>query len=898
MHNPWLTAVYRVLRQSSRCIVAEHCYLARLPLTYGDRFVYASQNNETELKRTLLEEHPLKIELMNEVEGIERLSVERSAATIAVSQDDAESLVQGKRTAGPVIVVRNGSTAPATGGDVECAKEDFHPRIGDRAVLFLGSAHIPNIESAHFILNDLAPKCPDVEFHLLGSICSSISNPPSNVYLWGVVDEVIKSAVMQSCKLALNPMTSGSGSNVKLADYIANGLFVISTEFGIRGYPSAIQEHVSLVPLDGFSSAIRTALENDGNFSHEAVLSRRKLFERKLMMRRIAQRFVETLRGLEKIKLRVLFVTYRYTYPTLGGAEAHIEKFIRALGESGEFDVDVVAPEISGIQNYLRFSETYSFDNTLAAPVDIPNVRFARFPVEPPSPQMIRSQLQRAWFAQPRFEHALDEVLRESYSEHGHTWGWGPPGIDGERTGRWSYVECGLFVHKASKVSLEGYAPKLMVATIYNADQIICGPNKLWGEFKLSFQAEAGDIRLSISTPSITSDIFPLEDVCPLGALISKVEIDGQPLDILSHTLIQKKILLLSAEKTIRLLDQASLKSRTALGIRLTDGRGPWSDSLERFITDHVADYNLLITHNNVFRPASVAIDEAKKHGIPSILIPHAHLDDDFYHFPDWMESCRNASLVLAAPRVACDFLAEKGCKVEYLTAGYDSTEQFTSHDENAFQRIYSSARPFVLVLGRKAIAKAYQQIIDACERLNQEGCDLQIVLIGPDDDGIPVDSPNAVYLGRQPRNVVRGALLTCMALCTMSTSESFGIVLLEAWQAGKPVIANKHCAAFGDFAVHGYNSLLVDYEDLAEAMRSLLLNQELRELLAKNGRKSVAIFDWQSITNQFLAYCKEIVCQEVNVSQGSAKVFSNTLLLEALCTQKSSQLHEYLEKS
>ena len=34
-------------------------------------------------------------------------------------------------------------------------------------------------------------------------------------------------------------------------------------------------------------------------------------------------------------------------------------------------------------------------------------------------------------------------------------------------------------------------------------------------------------------------------------------------------------------------------------------------------------------------RPAVVAIGEAKKQGVPSILIPHAHLDDDFYHFPD-----------------------------------------------------------------------------------------------------------------------------------------------------------------------------------------------------------------------------------------------------------------------
>ena len=61
--NPWLNAVYRILRQSARCIVIEHCYLARLPLAWGDRFVYSSQNNETILKQRLLEWHPLRKEI-------------------------------------------------------------------------------------------------------------------------------------------------------------------------------------------------------------------------------------------------------------------------------------------------------------------------------------------------------------------------------------------------------------------------------------------------------------------------------------------------------------------------------------------------------------------------------------------------------------------------------------------------------------------------------------------------------------------------------------------------------------------------------------------------------------------------------------------------------------------
>lgn len=296
------------------------------------------------------------------------------------------------------------------------------------------------------------------------------------------------------------------------------------------------------------------------------------------------------------------------------------------------------------------------------------------------------------------------------------------------------------------------------------------------------------------------------------------------------------------------------------MGVRLTDGRGPWSIDLEHFIADHIAKYDLVVTHNNVFRPAVIAIAAAKKHGVPSILIPHAHLDDDFYHFPDYMASAREASLVLAAPEAACEFLGKKGCNVRYLPAGCDATEPFTSQDQEAFRLIHPSPRPFVLVLGRKAGAKGYREIIDAVEQLNREGGDIQVVLIGPDDDGLPVDSPNAVYLGRQPRNVVRGALLSCLALCNMSSSESFGIVLLEAWLAGKPVIANKHCAAFRDMAVDGENALLVDHGRIPDAIKRLISQPELGGQLAQNGKHLVARFDWWTVAGHFVGICSELV--------------------------------------
>ncbi len=851
--NPYLNVIYRVLRQSARCIVVEHCYMTGLPRAWGDRFVYSSQNNETQLKKRLLEWHPLKTELLQDIERIERFAVECSAATIAVSQEDAESLVRGKRTVGPVIVIRNGASMPETGAAVYKVQEALRGKIKNRSVVFLGSAHMPNLDAAKYITEQIAPQCKDVQFHLIGSVCSAIHSTPANVRLWGVVDDVTKSAVMQSCALAINPMLIGSGSNVKLADFIGNGLYVVSTDFGQRGYPSSIREHVEVVPAEQFAEAIRSALSRPELFSTQARLNRRDLFGRELAMQGIASRFVSTLQGLELKKKRILYVAYRYMSPPQGGAEVNIEKFVSALGHSGHFDVDVVAPEISGIHNHIRFSETYTFDRECDAPVDIPNVRFARFPADVPEQTHIYSCLQGSWRAQPRYERAVSRQIANDYQATGLAWGWGYPEGEAGFTSRWAFTECGIFLAYPAQIQIVGYTPAQAVITALSLDKIVAGPWTVEGNFRLDFQAEAGELVYS------TSALVQQHDPRPLGFLVTNLMVAGKNIDLATPTLAQQHLHSMPAATIFQVLDHAASQTRAAHNVRLTDGRGPWSASLERFIADHVAEYDLVVTHNNVFRPAIIAIEEAKKQGVPSILIPHAHLDDDFYHFPDILESARNASLVLAVPKVACDFLASKGCNVRYMPAGCDSTEEFSQQDVEVFRQIYLSKKPFILVLGRKAGAKGYQKIIDAVEQLNRDGVNLHVVLIGPDDDGVPVSSPNASYFGRQPRSVVRGALMSCIALCNMSSSESFGIVLLEAWLAGKTVIVNRNCAAFHDMAVDGGNALMVTEEELPDAIRKLVSQPELRDQLASNGKTMTCQFDWVAISRSFVTTCAEV---------------------------------------
>jgi glycosyltransferase involved in cell wall biosynthesis len=100
---------------------------------------------------------------------------------------------------------------------------------------------------------------------------------------------------------------------------------------------------------------------------------------------------------------------------------------------------------------------------------------------------------------------------------------------------------------------------------------------------------------------------------------------------------------------------------------------------------------------------------------------------------------------------------------------------------------------------------------------------------------------------------------MSCVSLVNMSTSESFGIVLLEAWLANKPVIANRNCAAFHDMAIHEKNALLVAESDLAEAIVRLLGDPELASSLGRNGREVALRFDWRKVSEEFLAVCSDL---------------------------------------
>jgi len=848
--NKILVSIYNILKTLSRNIIVEHPYMASIPISFGDRFIYSSQNNETEIKRGLLQHHPLCEELIGDIEIIERSAVECSAATIAVSQQDARSFSKGVRTAGPIIVVNNGATEPVVPSADELAivKKQIET---EKSVVFIGSAHMPNVDAVKYIIDVLAPSSPDIVFHIIGSVCATFEGVSvNNIHFWGMLSEEMKSAVMQSCPVAINTVVGGGGSNIKLADYFANGLFVVTTPFGLRGYPKSVREHLIVAELGDFKTTIKDALKLVNKEKKVERSKRKQLFKLSLSMVAEAEGIVSLLKNMEVPKKKVLFVTYRYTSPSLGGAESMFEHLIGSMSATNEFEIDVIAPEVSKIVNKDRFTETYEFDKNIETKTGLKNVRFARFPMD--EDKSYSEEISTAWLAQASFEKEVYLQLKDSYELSGLAWGWGNSEGDSNAS-RWGFVSCGLHLCKKTKVSINGYAPKPLVIWVKNSLGHLIDTKKAEGSFSLDFVAQMGYVEITSSLCSVNQD-----DPRPLAFYMTSLTVDGKKFDISKPILIH--ISSLGDSKIFQALDKARQLTRDTLNLSLTNMRGPFSSGLEGYIENNIAQYDLVVTHNNIFRPAVFAIEQANKAGIPVISIPHAHLDDDFYHFSDVQSSIVNSNLVLAAPKVTCDFYGGKGANVTYLPAGIDISEPFEESDIEAFKNQCEVKSPFILVLGRKSGAKGYKKVIDAVEKISKQ-TDIHMVMIGPDDDELPVTSTCTTYLGRQSRKVVRGALLSCKALVNMSSSESFGIVLLEAWLAGKPVIANSACAAFHDIAIDNHNALMVENAlSLQEAIKRVITEPTLCDRLAKNGEALLNDYDWSHIGANFVKSCDELI--------------------------------------
>jgi glycosyltransferase involved in cell wall biosynthesis len=142
------------------------------------------------------------------------------------------------------------------------------PREATVAV-FAASAHAPNVEAARF-LRGLAAELPEGRVHVLlaGSVCRRPETFPGGSATGPLpwLDDCFAAA-----DLALNPVATGSGMNLKVADCLAWGLPVLATGCGGRGFATGDDTGLLVAERAGFAASL---LALAGDPARRATLAR------------------------------------------------------------------------------------------------------------------------------------------------------------------------------------------------------------------------------------------------------------------------------------------------------------------------------------------------------------------------------------------------------------------------------------------------------------------------------------------------------------------------------------------------------------------------------------------------------------------------------------------------
>lgn len=250
--HPWLwPAVQQVLRQRRALLV------------------YDAHNVELLLKQESLRPGRISAWVLDHVQKLEAGLVHRADLTLACTQRDADQLASIADVPGTRLLVGSKGVAPSSRADAMAAarvaaRVQQKPKV---VAIFVGSKHPPNNEAARWIIQTLAPACPQWQFHIVGQCGPAAAVVPNtrNVHLHGQVDDLW--GLLASADVALNPVIQGSGINMKLFEYLQCGLPTLSTPFGARGFESLGQSGLVVAEREAFAETLATLVADPLRYS-------------------------------------------------------------------------------------------------------------------------------------------------------------------------------------------------------------------------------------------------------------------------------------------------------------------------------------------------------------------------------------------------------------------------------------------------------------------------------------------------------------------------------------------------------------------------------------------------------------------------------------------------------
>jgi glycosyltransferase involved in cell wall biosynthesis len=287
----------------------------------------------------------------------------------------------------------------------------------------------------------------------------------------------------------------------------------------------------------------------------------------------------------------------------------------------------------------------------------------------------------------------------------------------------------------------------------------------------------------------------------------------------------------------------------------------PHLPGIQAFLDAHAhTPFDLIHTTNITLDFAILPVFAfAQRHGIPFICTPFVHLGEPgkpalvrYYSMRHHLDLLRKSDRVVVQTRLEGNFLAAHGVpreRMRQIGVGVTPAE-LAGGDGARFRAERHISGPLTLYIGALAYDKGATHVVEAMQRLWAQGSNATLVMIGA-----PLEQfmrfyqqlPDTVrsnirLLPYAPDQTKRDALAAANVLAMPSRTDSFGIVFLEAWCYGLPVVG-AYAGGVPDVIDDGVNGILTSFGDvpaIADAIRMLIENTKTAARLGAAGQAKV----------------------------------------------------------
>ena len=278
--------------------------------------------------------------------------------------------------------------------------------------------------------------------------------------------------------------------------------------------------------------------------------------------------------------------------------------------------------------------------------------------------------------------------------------------------------------------------------------------------------------------------------------------------------------------------------------------------------------------------PLLAAWQYARRHSLPFVATPFVHVGEAGssdvlinYVMPHQLEALRSADGVVVQTDIEADALVRLGVaeqRLHKLGMGVNLGE-LGGGNARRFRACHGLDGPIVTFLGVVTYDKGSFHLVRAMEQLWSRGERFHLVIAGPQVDEF-IRFCSRLSSATRERTLLLGPIVGQDKLDLLAATDvfalpsridSFGIVYLEAWAYGKPVIG-AHAGGVPDVINDGVDGLLVPFGDvpgLAAAIKTLLSDPSRAQTMGRRGQAKVeARYTWNQIYSRLRALYEQLI--------------------------------------